>query len=56
MTHKIEKLGTDTKFLIDGVEYMRVDGVWFRWDNYQVKYIPEDKPEYETLYMETFGR
>jgi hypothetical protein len=59
MTNKIEKIGSDfgnTKFLIDGDEYMRVEGVWFKWNKYQVKYIPEDRPELEALYKETFGR
>lgn len=55
MTNKIEKQN-DTKFLIDGVEFMRVDGVWFRWDKHQVKYIAEDKPDYEILYKEAFGK
>jgi hypothetical protein len=35
---------------------MRVSGIWFRWDKYQVKYIPEDRPELESLYLETFGK
>lgn len=60
MTNRIEKINANedgnTKFLIDGMEYMRVSGVWFRWDKYQVKYIAEDRPELETLYLETFGK
>jgi len=52
MTNTIKNNATkNLKFRIDGIEYMRVESVWFRWDRYQVKYIPEDRPELERLYM-----
>lgn len=57
MTHTIEKLEADTKFLIDGTEYMRVDGIWFKWDKKEVKYVIDYASEqYEALYKEAFRK
>lgn len=50
---KIEDLKC-TRFMIDGVEYLRVSGVWFKFTDDQ--YIPEDKPEFEKYYKEFFEK
>jgi len=57
---KIEKVdtSTDCKFLIDGVEHMRVDGIWFKWDKKEVKYVIDysNGDQYEALYKEAFKK
>lgn len=37
---------TTTKVLINGKEYLRIDGIWFRWDDIDNQYVVENKPEY----------
>jgi hypothetical protein len=41
-----------TKFNINGDEYVRVNGIWFKYTGDQ--YIPIDNPEFEQYYMENF--
>lgn len=41
------------KFLVNGIEYLRIDGIWFE---YSIKscYHPVDKPDLEKTYKELF--
>jgi len=38
------------KISVEGTEYLRVDGVWFRHCNGE--YITEDQPTFEAFYKE----
>lgn len=41
------------KFTYDGKEYIRIDGVWFEWENNSYKVFRSDK--LESIYAEQFG-
>ena len=44
-----------TKIYVDGEEYFRVDGIWFIYNTETEQYTPVDKPDFESLYKETFN-
>jgi hypothetical protein len=41
------------KFTYKGKEFIRIDGIWFEWDNNHYKVYKSDK--LETVYKEQFG-
>ena len=41
------------KFIFDGSEYIRIEGVWFKWENNNYSVCKDSK--LETLYKSQYG-